>query len=170
MANRKTIRRRRVVDGDVREKIKSIAIIIDDMDLGSKEKKLLAVLLLPDSVDMPVSQIVEIAGCSVNYYYNRLHNEKFQAAQKKWAEIFYKSQVCRFLNRYMDLALNSIDVMGNKGNRQALERLLEHIGIFNRLNPETRVEVYNFVRSDTDQLKSRARDVAGILSRISRDN
>jgi hypothetical protein len=110
-----------------------------DLPVTPERRRLLAVMMLPQSFLMSNIAICEYANISPRTYYNALRDPIFNEYQTKLGRSIIKSNALKSLHKHTELAL--------KGDRQALERQLEQNGT---LDPkETTVNV-----NRTDALKA----------------
>lgn len=98
--------------------------ITSGLPFTDKQRKLLAVVCLPQTSCMKVLDQCKIAGITQQYYYERINNSAFQEAMAKFSRSVYKSETPKFAVKYRNIALN--------GDRQALERLNEQNGVLDK--------------------------------------
>jgi len=111
--------------------------------LTEKQRKVLAIKLLPECVNMTEVQKAETAGVSERYYYDLLNNPEFNAILAKEARKLISRQVPECTNTYLKVAKN--------GDRQALERVLEQTGVLDP--PQRNVNVRgSIVKADLGEL------------------
>lgn len=105
--------------------------ITSGLPFTDKQRKLLAVVCLPQTSHMKVLDQCKMAGITNQYYYERINNPAFQEAMVKFSRSIYKSETPKFAVKYRNIALD--------GDRQALERLNEQNGVLDK--KESIVEV-----------------------------
>jgi len=113
------------VTDNLADEVTQMAKLLDETGLGTGTKRLLAVMLLPESVDMQKTEICKLAGVSRELYYKSITDDKFVAAQNKWLRKLYGGVAPRLMHRLIDQAMNKIDQWGNRGDWKAIDRVLE---------------------------------------------
>jgi hypothetical protein len=119
--------------------LSDIATITDDIKTSPERRRLLAVLTLPQTTLMSITDICLHAQVNPITYYRAIKDPEFNLIQVKLARQQFASNTLKYRHTYSRLAL--------AGDRQALERINEQIGVLDP--PQRNVNIQGAIVNTT---------------------